>query len=312
MKELKERNKEREALEAEIDSLRKEVKSGKILQNYAKSSNNLDELISNQRSCSDKTGLDYNEIFERESSSSLTTKEGGYAKSTKQVDLRARSRDQDSKEEPWKTIPRRRFPFRYQPIFNGYCFSCVNYGHMAKDCKFIDMYNYQGPSHPNEPFTYAHLFNGYCFLCANYGHMARDYEVFDRCNRYLQNPRSNFTRSRDRFHDDFLRRECVLDGLNIECFKHHKYGHSARYCRYKMESPMEKFECFKCHNYGHMARDCRNTKVWKRKQVLEDKEDNKVSAVMLLGFVKAKGHEELAVASDNDSSQNGLLGESLF
>jgi len=61
-----------------------------------------------------------------------------------------------------------------------------------------------------------------------------------------------------------------------------------------------------------MARDCRNTKVWKRKQVQEDQADNKVSAVMLSGFVKEKGHEELAFASDNDSSQDGMLDASLF
>ena len=50
----------------------------------------------------------------------------------------------------------------------------------------------------------------------------------------------------------------------------------------------------------------------KRKQVQEDQVENKVSTVMLLGFVKAKGHEELAVALDNDSSQDGPLGDSLF
>ena len=48
------------------------------------------------------------------------------------------------------------------------------------------------------------------------------------------------------------------------------------------------------------------------KQVQEDKVDNKVSIVLLSGFVRAKGHEELAVASNNDSSQDGSLGESLF
>ena len=25
---------------------------------------------------------------------------------------------------------------KYVCLFNGYCFSCTNYGHMAKDCKF--------------------------------------------------------------------------------------------------------------------------------------------------------------------------------
>ena len=61
-----------------------------------------------------------------------------------------------------------------------------------------------------------------------------------------------------------------------------------------------------------MAHNCRNSKVWKKKQGHEDKANNKVSLVMLLGFVKAKGHEELVVASDNDSSQDGPLGDSLF
>lgn len=84
---------------------------------------------------------------------------------------------------------------RYVRLFNGYCFSCTNYGHMSKNCKVIDKYNYQGPLHPNEPFGCTHLFNGYYFLCANYGHMARDCEFFDMYNNYLQNPRCKFAGS---------------------------------------------------------------------------------------------------------------------
>ena len=75
---------------------------------------------------------------------------------------------------------------------------------------------------------------------------------------------------------------------------------------------MDNIECLKCHNYGYMARDCRNKKVWRRKHVQEDKADKKVLTVMLLAFVKEKGHEELVVASDNDSSQDGPLSDSLF
>ena len=59
--ELKERNKEREALEAEIVSLRKQVKNGKTLQNYTNSSKELEEIINNQRSNNDNTGLSYKE-----------------------------------------------------------------------------------------------------------------------------------------------------------------------------------------------------------------------------------------------------------
>lgn len=35
-----------------------------------------------------------------------------------------------------------RNPFRYVHPFNGYCFSCTNFGHMARDYKVVGMYNY--------------------------------------------------------------------------------------------------------------------------------------------------------------------------
>eukprot|EP00253_Pinus_taeda_P013848 PITA_13848 len=50
---LEESNREREALEVEVVSLHKEVKKGKIVQNYAKISRALEELINNQRSYND-------------------------------------------------------------------------------------------------------------------------------------------------------------------------------------------------------------------------------------------------------------------
>jgi len=58
----------------------------------------------------------------------MTTKEDGYGKYTT-VDLSAKSRDQDSWEEPWKTISRRRYPPRYQTIFYGHCYSCERFSH---------------------------------------------------------------------------------------------------------------------------------------------------------------------------------------
>ena len=60
-KKLEEINQEREALEAEVVSLRKEVKKGKVVQNYANSSRALEELINNQRSYNVRTGLSYKE-----------------------------------------------------------------------------------------------------------------------------------------------------------------------------------------------------------------------------------------------------------
>jgi len=58
---LEERNQEREELEAEVVSLRKEVKKGKTIQKYANSSRALEELINNQRSYNEKTGIGYKE-----------------------------------------------------------------------------------------------------------------------------------------------------------------------------------------------------------------------------------------------------------
>ena len=60
-KKLEESNQEREELEAEVVSLRKEVKKGKTIQNYANNSRALEQLINNQRSYNDKTGIGYKE-----------------------------------------------------------------------------------------------------------------------------------------------------------------------------------------------------------------------------------------------------------
>ena len=60
-KKLEESKQEREALDAEVVSLRKEVKKGKTIQNYANSSRALEELINNQRSYNNKTDLGYKE-----------------------------------------------------------------------------------------------------------------------------------------------------------------------------------------------------------------------------------------------------------
>ena len=58
---MEESNREREALEAEVVSPRKEVKKVKTFQNYANRSRALEELINNQRSYNDRTSLGYKE-----------------------------------------------------------------------------------------------------------------------------------------------------------------------------------------------------------------------------------------------------------
>ena len=94
---MDESNQEREALEAEVVSLCKEVKKGKIVQNYANSSRALEELINNQRSYNDRTSIGYKEEEARPS----TTKYNEPMRSNMHVDLIG----QDSQEQPWNTIP---------------------------------------------------------------------------------------------------------------------------------------------------------------------------------------------------------------
>jgi len=88
----------------------------------------------------------------------------------------------------------------YANLFNDYCFSCTNFGHMARNWKAYDRYNYKG---------------------------------------HYQNPRSKVVGTPDRIHDDFDNKKYMsfVQSFrpNIECYKYHNYGHIAHNCRYKME-----------------------------------------------------------------------------
>ena len=73
------------------------MNKGKTIQNYANSSRALEELINNQRSYNDRTGISYKEEEARPS----TTKYNELKRSDMHVDFIG----QDSQEQPWKTIP---------------------------------------------------------------------------------------------------------------------------------------------------------------------------------------------------------------
>ena len=86
-----------EALEVELVSLCKELKKGKNVQNYAKNSRALEELINNQRSYNDRNGIDYKE----EEARPYTIKYNEPMISDMHVDFIGKN----SQERPWKTIP---------------------------------------------------------------------------------------------------------------------------------------------------------------------------------------------------------------
>ena len=103
------------------------MKKGKIVQNYANRSRELEELINNQRSYNDNTGISCKE----EEAGPSTTKYNERMRSGMHVDFIG----QDSQEQLWKTIPQRKFPSRYQHIFYGYCYSFGKFGHKAVECR---------------------------------------------------------------------------------------------------------------------------------------------------------------------------------
>ena len=90
---------------------------------------------------------------------------------------------QDSQEHPWKTIPRRKFPSRYQHIFYGYCYSCGKFGRKAVECctYLRNEYNsrrsvkYEPPKAQKNINRFEHLRNNIeCYKCRNFGHIAKD------------------------------------------------------------------------------------------------------------------------------------------
>ena len=90
---------------------------------------------------------------------------------------------QDLQEKPWKTIPRRKFPSRYQHIFYGYCYSCGKFGHKAVECHTYprNEYNsrrsvkYEPPRAQRNINRLENLRNNIeCYKCQKFGHIAKD------------------------------------------------------------------------------------------------------------------------------------------
>lgn len=69
---------------------------------------------------------------------------------------------------------------KYQSIFFGYCYSCTNFGHMAKDCRAYHKDKYNSPHQlPRSNFARINhasssMYKMECFKCHNIGHMAHN------------------------------------------------------------------------------------------------------------------------------------------
>lgn len=181
-------------LKEEVDFLNKSLMS----------SQTLDDILINQRCHLDKLGLVYAGEFSSKKESASNNKDvkkrGGSvndpSKGKSQVDIGIsptprRSgdgvKDERSngyhqripRKKGFRSTSRKHYSTMYQIIFLGYCYSCTNFGHMAKDCRSYHNDTFNGPcqsSRRNFARNNELIFmnNIECFKHHNIGHMARD------------------------------------------------------------------------------------------------------------------------------------------
>jgi hypothetical protein len=87
---------------------------------------------------------------------------------------------------------------RYESVFNGYCFSCNEYGHKALDCRHhgrkqigrfnnnIRCWNYNHVRH-----IVAHCYTMRCYSCGEYGHKV--YNCWNSRKQLIRNASHNMT-----------------------------------------------------------------------------------------------------------------------
>lgn len=206
------KNTERERLEEEIVLLRKKVEG---MNKIMKSSQALDDMLSYHRSPSDKSGLGY--VGESSNKDENALSKGDVKKPERNGDAPSSSKDKEknegchrrnpapsrkpaprrnvadgkdargngdhqgiSRQQGFRSTSRKPPSPRYQSSFFGYCYSCSNFGHMAKVCRAFHGDRCCGPRQsPRNNFTrrnHDFLFtnNVECFKCHDIGHMARD------------------------------------------------------------------------------------------------------------------------------------------
>ena len=136
----------------------------------------------------------------------MTTKGYGYAKYNKHVELLANSRDQDSQEEPWKTITRIRYPPRYQPFFYVNCYSCARFGHKAIECRMYVRNKYRfGRSFRNGQSGTQQNINRFdhlrddveCYKCNNFRPLAKDCRLGSSSKEFSQNHNEKIWKKKD-------------------------------------------------------------------------------------------------------------------
>jgi hypothetical protein len=167
------------------------MKRQKKLSNSYNSSAILDRIWNSQRPTDDKTGLGYNKkgeggkwsTIQKHDKGSYSSKEKGTVTNLKQtMNFFKEGSYKSQKQETYqKTDFSCQNRTKYGTTFNGYCFSCNNFGHKALECKNLKKKN-SGRSNNSmrcwrcnyvgHTVKFCHTMR--CYNCDRFGHKSQN------------------------------------------------------------------------------------------------------------------------------------------
>ena len=115
--------------------LRNKLDEESIKSKFENNSRNLDEILSVQRSSSNKSGLEFDK--EKKPRYSSCTNQDGNKRSyaTLLMSQREESKKYVSPLQKIDMMPKRPVTSKHQQLFLGNCYTCNNFGHMGINCK---------------------------------------------------------------------------------------------------------------------------------------------------------------------------------
>ena len=134
---LKKRIQDSKKLEKEIIQLRKGFDEESIKSKFENSSRSLYEILSVQRPSSNKTGLGYDKEKKLEYSS-FTNQDGNkrsYVAALKSPIKREESKKLGPLLQITYMMSRKSMTSKHHKLFLGNCYTCNNFGHIARNCK---------------------------------------------------------------------------------------------------------------------------------------------------------------------------------
>ena len=170
-------------LRHELFNLKNKDGKESIKSKFENNSKILDDILSGQRKSSDKVGLGY-----KKKSCDVAIMDSIGKKDSHKCAPSSHNKDRTN------MMPRRPITSRYKHIFISHCYSCNNFGHMARECKMISPIEKKATievkkqrkgwkkkevmKQKDRRFPkYKRTFYGYCHYCHKFGHKVLDCRI---------------------------------------------------------------------------------------------------------------------------------------